>query len=77
MASNMPRCTLGAECCYVENTPCKHLDGDLCSLRVELGSWEKVHADPRYQEYPAPIWRRKGIADCGVFICAHCWGEEA
>lgn len=72
MPSNLPRCTKGRECCWVEGQPCPHLDGDLCSLRRELGSWAKVHADARYLATPAPVWRRQGIADCGDYDCADC-----
>jgi len=72
MAMNMPSCVGGRDCCWVQGKPCVHLDGDLCSLRVELGSWEAVHADPRYQETPAPVWKEKGIADCGDYVCDEC-----
>lgn len=87
MASNAPRCTKGAECCYVTpqvrvytgagpvEAKCPHLDGDQCGLRAELGSWEAVHSDPRYQEWPKPLWVEKGIADCGDYFCADCLPE--
>ena len=72
MASNAVGCTQGRECCWVEGRPCPHLDGDLCSLRAELGSWDAVHEDSRYKENPKPVWDRLGIADCGEFTCKNC-----
>jgi hypothetical protein len=72
MASNMPGCVGGQECCWVEGKPCPHLDGDLCGLRTELGSWDAVHEDPRYKEYPQPVWQARGIADCGEYVCEDC-----
>ncbi len=72
MPGNLPHCTKGRECCWVEGQPCPHLDGDVCSLRRELGSWEAVHADPRYLATPAPVWREHGIADCGDYVCGDC-----
>jgi hypothetical protein len=72
VASNAPRCTQGRECCWVAGKPCIWLNGDLCSLREELGSWDAVHSDPRYLEDPAPTWRKYGIADCGDFVCSSC-----
>jgi len=72
MASNAPLCTQGRNCCWVESKPCRWLDGDVCSLRRELGSWEAVHDDPRYKESPQPVWIENGIADCGDFTCADC-----
>ena len=37
----------GEHCCYFDGIVCKYYDNG-CSLRRELGSWEKVHNDPRY-----------------------------
>ncbi len=43
-----------------------------CTLLVELGSWDAVHADPRYLQLVKPVWdavnRRVGrtvIPSCG------------
>ncbi len=72
----MPVCTgrggthANEHCCYVAGKVCKFLvdngiPGDerfRCGLMLELGDWNKVHADPRY----APLaihW--KGQALCG------------
>jgi hypothetical protein len=47
----------GNHCCYVAGKVCDYLECNVdernfaCGLRRELGSWEAVHADPRY----API----------------------
>lgn len=38
-------CTINGELCVF------YADG--CMLRTELGSWDAVHADPRYLESPA------------------------
>lgn len=41
-------------CCYVQGKVCEFLIEDhkgrrfACGLMAELGSWDKVHADPRY-----------------------------
>ncbi len=46
----------GDHCCWIHGTVCEFLienhDGRrfACGLRVELGSWLKVHADPRYAD---------------------------
>lgn len=62
----------GAHCCFVEGADCLHLviGGPTgrrfaCGLRTELGSWELVHADPRYLAHPKPVWERIGMPDCG------------
>lgn len=78
-------------CCYVEGEPCPHLLVDVvpgrrwaCGLLVELGTWERVHADPRYLAVPAPVWRARGVPDCGDFrgsadgsILQCCFAEDA
>ena len=48
-----------------------------CGLRRQLGSWEKVHADPGYTTHVRPHWQPQGIADCGDWprqaeTCATC-----
>lgn len=62
----------GDHCCYVAGKTCAFLldngipgDGRFrCGLRVELGSWEAVHADPRYAPIQA-VWDEVGISSCG------------
>jgi hypothetical protein len=45
----------GGHCCWVHGEVCRFLlenhEGRrfACGLRVELGDWDKVHADPRYR----------------------------
>lgn len=62
----------GDHCCYVDGERCAYLVENVggrryaCGLRLELGSWDAVHADPRY----APIqevWDRVGIESCGAW----------
>lgn len=49
-------------CCYTKGKPCRFLIRNYvdetgyfrkwaCSLRAELGDWDKVIADPRYLEH--------------------------
>lgn len=44
----------GDHCCYVHGKVCDFLIAGsddhrfACALRTELGSWKKVHTDPRY-----------------------------
>jgi hypothetical protein len=82
-----------AHCCWVAGRPCTHLrdreQGDAvpdgrryaCGLLVELGSWERVHADPRYLAEPRAHWdRTPGFPDCGdwypeVGVCCDRWNE--
>ena len=61
-------------CCYVEGKPCPFLEfgtmpgrGYVCGLKRELGTWERVHQDPRYSTIVQPVWRRRGVPDCGDF----------
>lgn len=61
-------------CCWVEGKVCEFLEIDtlpdrhwVCKLRRQLGSWEKVHADPRYQSVHN-VWVRLGTPDCGDFF---------
>jgi hypothetical protein len=64
----------GDHCCYVAGERCAYLvenvDGRrwACGLMVELGSWDLVHADPRYAPIQAE-WDKVGIESCGA------WGE--
>lgn len=59
-------------CCYVAGERCPHLVENVagrrwaCGLMVELGSWELVHADPRYAPIQAE-WDRVGIESCGAW----------
>jgi hypothetical protein len=78
-------CSAGDEhCCWVAGQVCpllvEHAGGRrwACSLRLELGSWEAVHADPRYQPI-REAWQRtrKRPSDCGDYPgpgewCATC-----
>ena len=46
-------CRLTGECCWTPEGRCEFLTpGLLCSLRVELGSWGRVHADSRWTDSP-------------------------
>lgn len=62
----------GDHCCYLDGEVCDFLidNGEpgegrfRCALRVELGSWDAVHADPRYQPIQAH-WDKVGISSCG------------
>jgi len=68
---------LGADhCCYVDGAPCRFLEEGTvpgrrwaCGLRRELGSWERVHADPRYRAHVQPMWDRlgDGSGSCGGY----------
>ena len=60
----------GGHCCWISGSVCEFLvdnktagDGRFrCGLMVELGSWDKVHTDPRY----APLaihWKNQSF--CG------------
>lgn len=60
-------------CCWVDGAVCPFLELDtmagrhwVCGLRRELGDWDLVHADPRYQPIHA-VWMRTGTQDCGDF----------
>lgn len=82
--AHRPRC--GAKtghCCWFGENPCRFLrdDGDsahrrwVCTLREELGSWEAVHADPRYVEH-VNLKALLGV-DCGDYpgpgmTCGEC-----
>ena len=59
----------GSHCCYLEGEVCKYLiyqgDTPRCGLRVEHGSWDAVHNDPRYLKDVKPVWIRTGTQDCG------------
>lgn len=71
-------------CCWVEGKVCDFLETDtvpgrhwVCGLRRELGSWELVHADPRYQPIQK-VWDRVGIVSCGAWGPGSgqcCYGE--
>ena len=59
----------GKHCCWVAGKVCEHLETNVegrnfsCSLRRELGSWEAVHEDPRYQ--PIAEVMKLGDGLCG------------
>jgi hypothetical protein len=65
----------GGHCCWVKGEVCEFLIENhedrryACSLRVELGDWDKVHADPRY----API---KEVMLLGDGLCGD-WQPQA
>jgi hypothetical protein len=58
----------GGHCCWVHGEVCDFLIENhegrrfACGLRAELGSWEKVHADPRYAPM-AIVFEDEGL--CG------------
>jgi hypothetical protein len=62
----------GDHCCHVGGVRCPHLRDDVpgrrwaCGLRLELGSWESVHADARYAPIQA-AWDLCGITSCGAW----------
>jgi hypothetical protein len=59
--------------------PGPHPDGRraACGLYVELGSWDAVHADERYQRDVHPHWVRTGTPDCGDWVGPGCcYGPE-
>ena len=69
----------GDHCCWIEGVACPFLEEETvqgrhwaCGLLRELGSWEKVHTDPRYVATLKPIWEQKGIKDCGNYTCENC-----
>lgn len=80
-------CWVGATCEFLTSTPERRF---ACSLFIELGSWEAVHADLRYRQ--APIGRyfasRYPGFGCGDFpqnipavmddphAGKCCWGER-
>lgn len=62
----------GDHCCYIRSKPCIFLEYNAlpnrkytCKLRRELGSWEAVHADPRYLNNVQVYWDQVGIKSCG------------
>lgn len=64
-------------CCYVAGERCRFLEENtmpgrrwVCGLMRRLESWDKVHADPGYQEHVQSVWDRVGIVSCGA------WGPE-
>ena len=62
----------GDHCCYVNGEVCDYLERGTvagrtfaCGLRRELGSWDAVHEDERYQPIQA-VWDAGGvITSCG------------
>ena len=74
-------------CCWFQGTVCRFLEESAedgfkwsCSLRRELGEWEKVHKDPRYVEFIRPEWDKMphdSKINCGDWpppgmICSDC-----
>lgn len=71
-------------CCWVDGELCVHLvlgphpDGRraACGLFIELGSWDAVHADERYEHVHA-AWITAGVPDCGDWVGPGCcYGRE-
>ena len=64
--------TVDNHCCWLPGASerCEHFDPALtdgyCSLRAELGSWQKVHIDARYAPQ-REAFERFGSALCGDF----------
>ena len=65
-------------CCYLNGKVCVFLEEWTvpdrhwaCGLYRELGSWELVHRDTRYQKHIQPFWDthgpRMGVYSCGEF----------
>jgi len=62
-------------CCYLgkHGGVCRYLVEStgprrwVCTLRRELGSWQRVHTDRRYLEHVQPFWDeyRDGSGSCG------------
>ena len=57
-------------CCWLDTGVCVFLRHDgtryLCTLREELGSWDRVHSDARYLAVVRPFWERvRPEMDCG------------
>lgn len=42
-----------------------------CTLFVELGSWDAVHADERYKQYVQPVWDAVN-ASAGSVVIPNC-----
>lgn len=62
-----------SHCCWVEGKVCVFLEENTvpgrrwaCGLRRELGDWELVHKDPRYQPIHE-VWAKLGTQDCGDY----------
>lgn len=59
---------LDEHCCWVNGKPCQFLEENTepgqrwtCGLRRELGSWDAVLADSRYQTQVQPLLRAKDM----------------
>lgn len=75
-------------CCYLNGERCHFLEEGTvpgrrwaCGLYRELGSWQKVHIDPRYLQTVKPGWAGTGIEnyECGQWpppgvTCPVCGG---
>ena len=70
----------GGHCCWIKGKVCEFLIENhegrrfACGLMVELGTWEKVHTDPRY----APIAESFGVEGlCGDWqpLAGQCCNE--
>jgi hypothetical protein len=78
------RCGTGeGHCCWIEGQVCSFLREDdgvrrwVCTLRESLGSWQAVHADPRYIASVHPTLMSVGTVDCGDWpgpgiTCGEC-----
>jgi hypothetical protein len=78
---------LNDHCCHLlvegKSYPCPFLEKSTeegfvwtCGLRKELGNWDLVHSDPRYQEHVQPFWDehrdRINQHSCGTYTCENC-----
>jgi len=69
---------LDDHCCFLKGKTCIYLRENsddprwTCTLREELGSWDKVHKDVRYLKDVKPTWGELNIADCGNYTCENC-----
>lgn len=76
-------------CCWVNGKPCRFLEENTepgyrwsCGLRRELGSWDAVLADPRYQEHVQSHWDTfPETTNCrdfpsGGWECRQCYGVK-
>lgn len=71
----------GDHCCYPDGVRCQFLVENVegrkyaCGLMAELGDWDKVLTDPRYQPVQA-IWDRTGLYLTNGSSCK-TWQPEA
>lgn len=73
-------------CCYIDGEPCPFLEQNTepgfrwsCGLRRELGSWDAVIADPRYDTgkgSPGHAFKNTPYGNCKKFLCPDCGGDK-